>query len=110
VFTPDDFRPGEIQWDSFDVDPALPLSAQMEPFTQDLIWVKYPNGCELDVAWSAHPGRKSEFVVSLTETLPGQEWEPFEQRRCESIRELRAAVKELVEVATKRPPLDSGGK
>ena len=105
VFDPSDFYPGEVRWDSFDVDPGKPLLPQMYEYDQDLMWIHFPNGCDLHVDWSAHPERSSQFVVSLAQVPDGQDWDPFEERRCESLAQLRGAVSELVQIAKKRPPL-----
>lgn len=105
VFSADDFRPGEVRWNSFDLDPERSLEEQLDDFTQDLVLVEFPNGCVLDIEWSASPTVKGRFAVSLVQVPDDHEWEPFERRECDTLSELRVLVRELVRTAADRPSI-----
>lgn len=105
LFAPSDFSPGEVEWDVFDIDPKLPLLPQMDEFTRDLMLIRFPNACLLDVEWNCNIFEDRRFIVSLVQASSSCEWEPFEQRECRSILELRQCVKDMVETARRRPSI-----
>lgn len=105
VFTGEDFRPGEVVWNGLTVDPDQPLVPQMDEFSEEPIFVRFPNGCSLDVEWRGPETGGSCFVVSLNQTLIGHGWEPFDRRECGSIPELVGVVRQMVQIARERPSL-----
>ncbi|HEX8520717.1 MAG TPA: hypothetical protein VF669_00590 [Tepidisphaeraceae bacterium] len=99
VFREADFLPGSVEWDSFTVDPDLPLKDQMEPFSRDYMHVRFPNQCSLFIDWWATPDQEGSFFVRLCYLPPEDELQTIEQVECHTVSEIRAAALRLTEKA-----------
>jgi hypothetical protein len=101
VFSPEDLLPGKAIWDTFELDPDIPLELQLEEFSQDLMLVEFENGCALDVGW--YPQCSGSFCVALNQDEDA--WNPFAEWSCRSIPELRRIVREAIQIAAARPSI-----
>jgi hypothetical protein len=99
-FNASDFPDGELGWNAMEAD-FDPLT---EEYDRDLMFVRYPNGCVLDLEWrGSFSGRPIGFTISLVQT--DGEWEPFKQVRCDRLEDLKEVVRCCAREAAERPSI-----
>ena len=97
-----DFKPGNVVFDDFPIDPKIPLHDQMEVLKEDLFQVNYFGTYIIDVGWYPEFKETGSFKLTL---IKDYNWnEPLMEKRSKDLDELRqymgeciALVKELVE-------------
>jgi hypothetical protein len=95
-----DVSPAKIIIDELVLDPNVPLEQQSEDLTEDLFAAGFSNWCVLAIGWFPEFNPLGEFAVHLNQHPEG--WDPFVERRCRSIADLRLIVAEMAEVARNR--------
>jgi hypothetical protein len=99
-FNVGDFPDGELGYNSMEAN----FDPQTEEFDQDLLYVRYPNGCLLDLDWrGSFSGRPTGFRISLVQS--DGEWKPFKQVRCDRLSKLREVIQCCAREAASRPSI-----
>src|SRR5829696_3904547 len=97
LFATADFEGGEVVWDIIDVDPDLPVEPQFPMADESLLWVRFPNGCQIDVLWAVYQGERPHFSVLLLQPPAVLEKDVMhyvlDSRDCYSFSDLQAAVR-----------------
>ena len=92
-----DFLPGEVTYDTFDVNQDIPFEDQIDELREDLFQVSY--GGEkytIDIGWLPGGNPKGNFVVTL---ISGYDWEePIYQKRTNDWIALNKCVEESVKI------------
>jgi hypothetical protein len=91
------FGSGDVVWNDLYFDAHSPLEMQRDDLRDDLLFVRYPNGCVIDVGWLPEFDVAGSYFASLN--CAPDRYDPSLQIECHSITELHAALKRLVALA-----------
>jgi hypothetical protein len=84
-------------WDLLGIDERVQLTAQVDELKEDLAQVAYPDGVLLDVGWYPEFSADGAFRVSV---VRADDWdEPLFVERCQSVAQLKNALRTAVAVA-----------
>lgn len=91
-----DFKDGRVTYDSFDIDPLLPISEQEFSLREDLLQVEYGSYL-LDVGWLPDGNPKGRFVVRL---IHNYDWEsPVQKVEAKNLTILKERLQEVIDYA-----------
>lgn len=105
VFSDEDFAPGHVVWNSLYLDESKPLAEQLFELCQDRVYVRFDNGCTLDISWLPDSDPTGSFYVSVDQMPEGEGYEPFLIREFKTVAELRPGVREICGLAAARPSI-----
>ena len=89
-FDPHELSGGEIAWNLL----KLNFQPEDEEFDWSVLYVRYPNGCALEVMWHGQSSnQRVGFHITLVHT--DGKWIPYKQDYCPRIEMLRGVVGRL---------------
>jgi hypothetical protein len=99
-FDPTELSGGRVVWNVLESN----FRPEDEEFDWSVLFLRYPNGCALDVMWY---GAESNHSVGFYITLVHADgvWEPCKEEYVPRIEELRPAVRRLAAEAANRPSI-----
>ncbi len=84
-------------FDSFEIDPNIPLKSQKLLLQEDLIQINYPKNYTIDVGWYPSIDTKGAFRIFV---IHESNWEkPLYDKRCKSINEMKLYLQEAIDLA-----------
>lgn len=89
-----DFKGGEITYNSFDINPLVPLSRQKFSLQQDMLQVRYDLYL-IDVGWYPSLNTKGRFVIYL---IYNCDWdEPIQVIEAKNLASLKVGLRKMID-------------